>query len=333
MVKKIFLCMVLLLSAVNIFAQEVTVKAFTDTSDYNVGDRIKYTVKVTSPKDVQILNVAFRDSIKNVEVWSIDEPVVENTDNGKTTTYNYVLSRFDSALVTIPAIPVYYRTGKDAEKYKMPYITAKQAAADPSIKTALSNPVSFMVHLVVVNVKEEIRDIKEPVTIPLDWKIIALFVLIGLIILGTAYYFYMRYRRKKNNIPAKRIIILPPNVIALNSLKELEDKKLWQDGKIKEYHTEITGIIRKYFEERFHLPAPELTTSEVMLYLRNIPDEAAPKILNTTYNFLSNADLVKFAKFTPMNIVNEEMMKQAYEIVTVTSTPVQPETNTGEKNV
>jgi hypothetical protein len=70
-----------------------------------------------------------------------------------------------------------------------------------------------------------------------------------------------------------------------------------------------------------------------MLHLRNLPDEAARKILNITYNFLSNADLVKFAKYTPMNIINEEMMKQAYEIIKITSTPIQQETTTGENNV
>ena len=38
-------------------------------------------------------------------------------------------------------------------------------------------------------------------------------------------------------------------------------------------------------------------------------------ILDITYNFLSNADLVKFAKFQPFEAVNEEMMKQAKEII------------------
>jgi hypothetical protein len=333
MVKKIFISLFLFFSAVTAFAQDVTVKAFTDTTDYWVGDRIKYTIRVTSPKDVSILNVAFRDSISNLEVWGIDEPVVENTGQGKITSFGYTLSRFDSATITIPPIPVYYRTGKDGKTNKFPYMTPEQAANDPTIKTVFSNPVIFQIHLVTVNIQEDIKDIKEPVTIPMDWKVIVLLILIVLLLAGLGYYLYQRYRRKKEILPAKRIVILPPHVVALNALKQLEDKKLWQEGKVKEYHSEITGIIRKYFEERFHLPALELTTSEVMLHLRNIPDDAARKILNTTYNFLSNADLVKFAKYTPMNIINEEMMKQAYEIINVTSIPVQQETISGEKNV
>jgi hypothetical protein len=38
-------------------------------------------------------------------------------------------------------------------------------------------------------------------------------------------------------------------------------------------------------------------------------------ILETAEQFLSNADLVKFAKYKPLSAVNNEMMKQAYEII------------------
>ena len=85
---------------------------------------------------------------------------------------------------------------------------------------------------------------------------------------------------------------------------------------MKEYHSNITGIIRGYFEERFNLPALELTTSEQMQQLKRVP--SAENILSITNEFLNNADLVKFAKFIPLPSVNEAMMKQAKEIVNST---------------
>ena len=51
---------------------------------------------------------------------------------------------------------------------------------------------------------------------------------------------------------------------------------------------------------------------------------AAEKILEETNQFLNNADLVKFAKFNPLPSVNDEMMKQAKDIVTKTI-PKEPE--------
>ena len=120
----------------------------------------------------------------------------------------------------------------------------------------------------------------------------------------------------------KKIIIIPPHVKALAALEKLDTEQLWQKGLIKDYHSRITEIIRNYFEERFDLPAMELTTTETIQHLKSIKEKDI--ILDITYNFLSNADLVKFAKFQPLESVNEEMMKQAKEIVqsTIPQKPV-----------
>jgi len=114
----------------------------------------------------------------------------------------------------------------------------------------------------------------------------------------------------------RKIIRIPAHVKALTALENLANEQLWQKGKIKEYHSKITEIIRTYFEERFELPAMELTTFESMKKLEQIKE--AENILGITSDFLSNADLVKFAKFQPLESVNEEMMKQANKIVNKT---------------
>ena len=140
-----------------------------------------------------------------------------------------------------------------------------------------------------------------------------------MIVLAAAYYVYKRYqKRKAEYVPEKIVIKVPPHVTALNSLRTLREKQLWQKGMIKEYHSEITEIIRRYFEERFNLPALEMTSGEAVDELRKrIGTEA---IIEDTTNFLSNADLVKFAKYKPLASVNEEMMKQAEDIVHKTKT-------------
>ena len=141
-----------------------------------------------------------------------------------------------------------------------------------------------------------------------------LWAAIALLIIIAGYYSYKKYKQKKLERPVeKKIIIIPPHVKALTALDNLESEQLWQKGFIKDYHSRITEIIRNYFEERFDLPAMELTTTETIQHLNSIKEKEI--ILDITYNFLSNADLVKFAKFQPLESVNEEMMKQAKEIV------------------
>jgi uncharacterized protein YpmB len=279
------------------FAQSVTALASVDSSDYLVGDYINYSIEIISDKNVEITYPVITDSLKNVEIIKQSEPQTVETEDKKSTTFNYVISYYDSATVTIPPIPVHYKT-----------------PGDPSVKIALSNPVTFDVHTLKVQSEGDIADVKYPLTIPLDWKFILLIVLIILIILSVAFYFYKRYQKRKSELPVKKEIIrIPAHVRALTALDNLATEKLWQKGLIKDYHSKITGIIRGYFEERFKLPALELTTSEQMQQLMRARD--AKVILDTTNEFLNNADLVKFAKFVPLDSVNEEMMKQARKIV------------------
>ncbi len=56
-----------------------------------------------------------------------------------------------------------------------------------------------------------------------------------------------------------------------------------------------------------------MTTAQSMQVLNRVMDNQ--KLIDTTQKFLENADMVKFAKFVPLPSVNEEMMKQAYDIV------------------
>jgi len=298
MVKKIFyIVLIILFSSLISYAQNISVKASTDKTDYQVGDYINYKIEVNYTKGMKVYPPFIKDSLNNVSIIRKENPVVEEKDGAETATYNYILSGYDSTGVTIPSIPVQY-----------------QAEGDTSMRYALTNPVSFTIRTLPVNPQGDIKDVKSPIKIPLDWRWIALWILLVMVLSAAAYYLYQRYKKKKLGMQTvRKVVKLPSHTIALNALHELEDKKLWQNGKVKEYHSEITEIIRRYFEERFNLPALELTTSEAFEMLKQRPESET--ILDLTYNFLSNADMVKFAKFVPLGSVNEEMLKQAYEIV------------------
>jgi hypothetical protein len=325
MVKKIIFILFLLCSNLN-FGQSISAKASVDSTVYLIGDYIHYRIDVNYDKSIKIIPPVVEDSLKDVDLIKIDNPVYTENNESKSATFEFVLSQYDSADVIIPPIDIYYRAGRD---------TLSQAGidtTDATLKYVQTNPVQFSVRLVKVDLQKGIKDVKPPQKIPLDWKIIILWILIILIMLGVSYYLYRRYKRKKSNQPViRREIKLPPHVIALNSLNTLNEKKLWQNGKIKEYHSEITEIIRKYFSERFDLHALELTTSETMELLRTTKDTEV--IRDITEGFLNNADMVKFAKFSPLGSVNEEMMKQAVEIVEKTIPKPEPEKKPEVENV
>ena len=302
---KIFIACLLLFYTKS-FAQEVTALASVDSSNYLVGDYINYTLEVRTPKNVKITYPVIVDSLDEVEIIKESEPVAIESDDVKSIRYHYIISYYDSSKVSIPSIAVEYKT-----------------IGDTIPQVVFSNPVTFNVHTVQVSSEADIEDVKSPLTIPLDWKLVLLWLLIGLIVLGTAYLLYQRYKKKKSEKPIeKKIIKIPAHIRALTELDNLEKEELWQKGFVKEYHSNITEIVRGYFEERFDLPALELTTTESMHELKTVNE--AEIIYDITNNFLNNADMVKFAKFIPLKTINEEMMTQAREIVNKTI-PVEKE--------
>jgi hypothetical protein len=296
MVRK-FLALIFILS-LNNYAQNISAEAYTDSANYLVGDYINLIIKVKYDKGTKISNPLTGDTFKEVEIIKAEDPVLSEENGKQIVEFRYIVSVYDSLDVLIPGIPVGYRAGNDT-----------------TLQTVNTNPVNFTVHTVPVQAEEEIKDVKEPIKIPLDWKIMLLYLLIMSAIAALAYFLYKRYKKKLEGRESIKIEAprLPSYITALNGLHQLEEEELWQKGKVKEYHSRITEIIRKYFEQRFYLPALELTTTEAMRKLSDRFDTT--EILQTTDEFLNNADLVKFAKYNPVPDLNKEMMKQAYQIV------------------
>ena len=111
-------------------------------------------------------------------------------------------------------------------------------------------------------------------------------------------------KKQEKNIPAEKV--------ALSRLMELEQKKLWETGKINEYHTDLSEITRRYLEERFKFIALELTTEEILLELKSLINKDLSKKIQ---KILERADLAKFAKNQPNDLENLESMSLAKEII------------------
>jgi hypothetical protein len=306
MVRILRLFLFLLFFAVTLKAQSIDATAETDTTDYKVGDYINYRLELTYDKDIKVNIPSVKDSINTLEFIKADPVIHNESDSQVHDIYNFTFSKYDSGDVDIPG-------------FQIPYsIPEKNVFSSVSV-----NPLTITVNTLPVNMSKDIQDVKAPLTIPLELWFVLLLVLIGLLIIAGGYFGYKYYKKKKSPDRMKKVVIkIPPYEIALSDLRALEDKKLWQAGKIKEYHSEITGIIRKYFEERFSFQALEMPSSEILDNLKNISEYG--KVYDLTAKFFENADLVKFAKFEPMPTINEKMMEEAYQIVTETK-PVKVE--------
>lgn len=285
----------LLFLCVEGFAQNIKVVVTTDTTDYLVGDYIQFTIKAEYDSGIRISPPNLTDKIAPLEVIKVLP--VSFGDDKKTQQFNYIISGYDSARVVIPPIPITYFTGNNSQP-----------------QTINTNEVEIFIHTLEVNPQEDIKDVKQPIRISIDWVFWLIILLIFLLLALLSYFLYKKFKKPDEEVrEIRRVPSLPIHRIALKALDELSSKKLWQQGKVKEYHSELTGIIRKYFEDRYNFNSLEMTTGETMEVINRVMDNQ--KMIDTTNKFLNNADMVKFAKFVPLATVNEDMMEQAYDIV------------------
>ena len=135
--------------------------------------------------------------------------------------------------------------------------------------------------------------------------------IIGLIILLIIGYLAYRYYQKKKMEPKPEPEPEPEPEIFINPLEELEESliKLRDDSDLqsrmfKPFYSRLGDTLRQYYERVNQIPALEMTSGELIRALRS--DSLDREMMEYTRKVLNQADMVKFAKFTPT-------LDQAYE--------------------
>lgn len=121
----------------------------------------------------------------------------------------------------------------------------------------------------------------------------------------------------------------PPHVVAIKALEALHHQKLWQNNKHKLYYSTLTDILRTYIAGRWEVGAMEMTSDEIITAMRQ--EELPEKARMDLTSVLMDADLVKFAKFTPEAEQNESDYTKVYYFVEETKpVEVNPEAEENE---
>lgn len=215
----------------------------------------------------------------------------------------YLLEPYLSGTYTIPAMTVIFRDRKnDAEVAKL--VTEEIQLPVHSLLTPDASVV-------------EIKDIRPPLSLPPDR--IQQFLLGGLVLLMTALvisgiiYWHKRAGRK---LPPP--VQVRPEEIALQELDRLLAEDLLARGEIKFFHIRISDILRQYIENRFGLKAPERTTEEFLVALslaKSSENALLGKHRALLSNFLTQCDLVKFAKHEPSIAESEKTVVICREFI------------------
>jgi hypothetical protein len=193
--------------------------------------------------------------------------------------------------------------------------------------TVFTDPLELYVNTVPVDTTKPIKDIAGIFDVPpapeyqaqykFFWWWLAL-ALVG--IAAVAIILYLRRKKKKTAAELQPVQVghVPlPHEILLKRLNELAASKPWQNGDVHAHYLELSSLMRSWVVERFHLPAHEMTTWQVIHRLRRAPDSGNK--ISELEHVLKTADLVKFGKLVPDNFISEKCIEHSIAFVESTA--------------
>ena len=288
----------------------LVVSAAIDSTTLFIGDQTDLHLRATSEVGEQVqMPMLGEHLIPGIEI--VDRTIVDTTtlSDGRVQYNQYLtLTSFEDSLFYIEPLP--FVSGDDTVWSESLMLNVVQPFEMDSADLAIT-------------------DIKGIYRAPIWWWGFLRWVLLALAVAGVGvggYYLitYLQSRMGKRDEDAVAVEPLrPAEEVALEKLDAIREQKIWQTGQIKEYHTQLTDVVREYIARRFEVSSAEQTSDETLRAMRPLLSDNKD-LYEQLRKMLTLADLVKFAKWTTTPDENELSLRSAYTFVKET-TPVEEE--------
>jgi len=288
----LFVCFLFVQSS---FGQEDSkLAAFLSDDQMLIGEQASLSIKVPLQGLVQL--PVFSDTLPGgMEIVERYKDTI-SVDGGIYLRDSLILTSFDTGLFVIP--PIGYLSNDTL--YTPAYI--------------------IEVNTVKIDTNQAFRDIYEPEDLGYSFEEIAQiagkylaysYITIALLALLA----FAVGKDKNTPLQKKAIDRTPSHVKALRALQDLKQEELWQSGKYKEYHFQLSEILRTYIEVRYRMPAMESTSDEVLDMLKQC--QLDHDLIDDLRKMLSVNDMAKFAKAEPFAQQNEAAFETVLRFVEV----------------
>ena len=264
-----------------------------------VGDPVTLTLTVTAEKDIDLWMPEFGEALDRFSILDF-VPRQSVDDQGRIVqTQIYRLQTPSSGIQAIPPLLIEFVDQRPGQAPTPP---------DQDAYELLTERVEF--HVISVLPDGATADLHPPLgELPLQDSAQGRLstgaitgLVVGVVCIGGALCFYawLAMRRRARRQTAYEI--------ASRKLKRLLETVNPTGINTDKFFVELSGIVRRYLEDRFELRAPELTTEEFLAAVSASPDLslAHQRLLR---EFLRQADLVKFAGVLP----NEQDIQQSID--------------------
>lgn len=210
-------------------------------------------------------------------------------------------------------------TSFDSGSYVLPPLYVLLARPDGHIDTLEYAGPTLAVNTIPVDTATfQLYDIKGQIRYPLTFKEVMPWIGLALLVAALVWLLirWIRLRRENRDFFGKPVVKDPPHIVALRSLEKTRAQKLWQNGKQKQFYTQVTDALRQYIAERYGVAALEQTSAEMIRDLSG--KDIEPALMEKMKDLFSTADFVKFAKHAASDQENENAIPTAIRFVNET---------------
>jgi hypothetical protein len=279
----------------------------TDKNELTVADQLEVVLETSTPENTTVEFPTYSASLGDFTL--MDTNIIparmagSGTDVRVIHVVKYLVEPYLPGTYSIPQMTVTYRD-RNSESESTRLVTEELQVTVKSLRGQDTTSV-------------EIKDIKGPLSLPQNTglQILLGIIFLLLILLGVAGFLYWQ-KNYGNKKPVE--IQLRPEEIALQELEKLLAEDLLARGEIKLFHLRISDILRHYIENRFGYQAPDRTTEEFLTELslvRSQKDTFPGRFKSLLVDFLTQCDLVKFAKHEPTIAESEKTVSLCREFV------------------
>ncbi|HLR25877.1 MAG TPA: hypothetical protein VK112_08400 [Fodinibius sp.] len=271
---------------------QTTINEYTAVDSLSVGDTFDFSI--TLDREGEFDKIIFPDTSSFAGAIEMRSRTQFKPSAYKDSIH-YRLQSFATSDTVLPALPVHLINGQDTT-------------------TLYTNSIPIGFRTVLAKDDDAFRPLKPIFDFAVAWWP----YILGFLLLCAAAYILYRYFTREEPVTEEPPIFAPtPFVNPLSELRNditaLEDRHPQSKEEFKDFYIELGDAIRRYFEELHQIPAMESTSGEILQKLRQKAIDN--RLLEDTRAVLREADIVKFANFTPSTDQAQQALRKAHDFL------------------
>jgi hypothetical protein len=226
------------------------------------------------------IELRWQGELNRYKISEILEPTATNLATRGSGSSNKVRNAPDGSLISVKEITFYFRP----LEIGMAYIDGVTIRYTDQLKENDESLISSRIGIKII----------EPLPEPSENDFVSnlLFGLLILIVVGTAIYLYLHYRKKQKEEAEKALMDIKETVEE-KYLRLLKETIHLNTDNVKDSLNDLTHLLNGYISERYHFPVSNISADDLKNALKE--KELSEESLSRINDYYSKANLVKYA--------------------------------------